>query len=109
MAPFPDFPVSPRSAIDPDAGLRTRITEGGGIRGRRAFDSPVYSLTVIYELLEPAEREQLDTFYTDNRDNLNQISIDGQDYEVRFINKPMPVEYLGLNRTMNVQLIGKAL
>ena len=107
MATFPTFDgISPESSVDPDAGLRVRLSEGGNVHGRRAYDAPVYQWTIVYELLDATDRATLDTFYETNKDSVNAVTIDGVTYDVRFVNKPMPTEYHGLHRTMACEVIG---
>lgn len=108
MPAFPAFDASPDSRVEPDAGIETRVTDGGTIRGRRKFAAPVYRIQLIYEVLSPTDRATLDSFYETNKDAINQVTIDGVTYDVRFLNKPMPTQYWGLNRTMRCDLIGTA-
>ena len=107
MASFPTFDgISPESNLNPDAGLNVRLSEGGNVHGRRAYDAAVYRMTIVYELLDSTDRATLDTFYETNKDSVNAVTIDGTTYDVLFTNKPMPTEYHGLYRTMACEVIG---
>ena len=106
MATFPAFDISTESPPNADAGLNTRLSEGGNVHGRRAYDKPVFKWTIIFPVLDPTDRATLDTFYDTNKDIVNEVSFDGVTYDVRFVSKPMPTEYHGPNRTMACKVMG---
>lgn len=107
---MPTFPTSLKinSSSLPleDAGIVTTISEGGNVRARRLFDSPV--VTIRVELWATAtEKTTLDDFYTANRDNWNEISIDGRTFDFLFTTKPQVIEKQGGLRRLRFSIAGK--
>ena len=67
MATYPTFPQLRNSRFESNSGIETDITDGGTIRVRHLWDSPVYAGTIFHALYTEAETQALDQFYNDNK------------------------------------------
>lgn len=111
MAAFPAALIpSPRSGIRPDSGLKTYVTEGGGVRGRSQYTETLYYLQLVYELLTDAEYDLVlglpGSHYDTAPTGEHTVAVRGETYDVTYQNEPRVIEYRGDLRTLQVSFVG---
>lgn len=112
MSAFPAaLEPGPRSKVRKDAGLRTYRTEGGQVRGRRAYSKTVYTLQLVYELLTAAEVELVvgnpaSSHFDLDPAGAHTVTVDGETFDVRYLNEPEVARYHGTFRTLVVNFLG---
>lgn len=107
MAAFPAALVpSPRSTIKKDAGIRTHVTRGGGVRGRTLFAETLYQLTLVYELLNDTDHDLIITHYDGGPTTLHTVIVRAITFDVTYENEPQVSEHRGDLRTVVVVFRG---
>jgi len=96
--------ITTRTRIDPDDGRSIALAEGGQIRGRNAYVQTVYRINVVIKG-SVAIKQALETFYADNTDTFNTLTIDDSDYSAMFTSKPAVTEKDGAIRWIEFGLL----
>ena len=97
--------ITTETTVEVDSGRRLGIAEGGQIRGRNTFEKPVFSIHFVIKT-DLTDKAILDTFYDDNSDVFNTVTIDDKDYSWLFSNKPMVTLKDGPIRFMEWDAVG---
>lgn len=93
------------STVTVDSGRRLGVTESGLIRGRNAFEDPVFTIRFVIKT-DLVGKAALDTFYGTYSDVWNLATIDDKTYTWLFSNKPMVVRKDGPIRFVEFEAAG---
>lgn len=107
MSAFPSsLDVDPRSRVRPASGLRTYLTAGGQVRGRKAYAATVYDLDLFFDRLNDSEITTLFAHYDADPDGDHTVSVRGVTYAVKYQEEPAPVAYDGVLVSYRVRFLG---
>jgi len=97
--------ITADTSVVPDDGRKTRLSEGGLIRGRNSYAAPIFRIDVTIKG-SVAIKQAIESFYTTNVNDMNSITIDDSTFTAMFVSMPRVTGKDGDIRWIQFELLG---